>query len=124
VRSLPSPRAATARTVLTLLFAVLGVIAGPQAAGAQGADDPVAEAAESLRSDPVYVDPTAERALTDSEAGDLRDAIRDAGTPVFVAVLPASAGGADEVARRLPEEVGLSGTYAAVVGDGFRASST
>ena len=81
-------------------------------------------AAESLPQDPVYVDPSAERALTDGEADELREEIRSAGTGVFVAVLPASAGDPDDVVRRLLQETGLSGTYAAVVGDGFRAAST
>lgn len=82
------------------------------------------EVGEALRSDPVYVDPNAERALTAGEADELRDAIRQAGTPVFVAVLPGSLAGSDAAAGALLEDIRdatrLSGTYAVVVGDHFR----
>jgi hypothetical protein len=107
---------------LALALALLTVSASALPAWAQA--DPVAEAAEELRGDPVAVDPDAERALTAEEADRLREHIRDVGTPVFVAVLPAGAGDAEEVVARLADETGLSGTYAAVVGDAFRASST
>jgi hypothetical protein len=107
-----------------ILLVPLLVVALVPLAGAGQDTDPVTAAAESLPRDPVYVDPSAERALTDDEADRLRDEIRASGTPVFVAVLPESAGDAEDVVRRLPEETQLSGTYAAVVGDGFRATST
>jgi hypothetical protein len=104
--------------LVPLLLAILPLL------GAGQEVDPVVAAAEALRRDPVYVDPSAERALTETEADRLRDEIRSSGTPVFVAVLPADAGDADDVVRRLLEETSLSGTYAAVVGDRFRAAST
>lgn len=83
------------------------------------------EVGAALRNDPVYVDPRAERAITDTEADQLRAAIRDAGTPVFVAVLPASAEASPEAA--LDDLLGatqMAGTYAVVLGDSFRANST
>ena len=86
--------------------------------------DPVTAAAEVLRGDPVAVDPDAERALTGDEADDLREDIRSAGVPLFVAVLPGSAGTPEDVQVRVAEETGLSGTYAVVVGDSFRATSS
>jgi len=104
---------------LVLVLATL-----PLLGSARQPDDPVPATAEALRGDPVVVDPDAERALTDDEAEALRDDIRSAGTPMFVAVLPDSAGAADDVLARLVEETGLAGTYAVVVGDAFRASST
>jgi hypothetical protein len=107
-----------------IVFVPLALVAVVALAGAGQEIDPVTAAAESLPRDPVYVDPSAERALTDDEADRLRDEIRASGTPVFVAVLPSSAGDPDDVVRRLSDETGLSGTYAAVVGDGFRAGST
>lgn len=106
------------RRMLALVVALVPLVG---AAGQNG--DPVAVAAERLRRDPVFVDPTALRALSESEAEDLREQIRSAGTPVFVAVLPASVGDAEDVVRQLVDETGLSGTYAAVVGDSFRATS-
>jgi hypothetical protein len=93
------------------------------------AQDVLSEAARALRSDPVYVHPEAERALTDSEAARLREAIGDRGAgPMYVVVLPGSATGEaggdssaalQEIARELREP----GTYAGVVGDAFRAGS-
>jgi hypothetical protein len=59
-------------------------------------DDPVSATAEALRRDPVFVDPAAERALTETEADNLRDEIRSPSTPLFVAVLPGSAGDAGD----------------------------
>ena len=59
----------------------------PSGSGTVDLDDVV----EALQANPVYVDAQAERALTDDEIADLRAAIRDAGTPIYIAVLPASA---------------------------------
>ena len=73
----------------TLLLAlVVALVTGPAAS----AQDVVGEAAEALATDPVYVDSSAERALSDGEADRLRQRIQssDAG-PVYVAVLPESA---------------------------------
>jgi hypothetical protein len=85
--------------------------------------------ASALRREPVYVEPGAERALPDADAARLREAIIQAGTPVYVAVLPASAsdafgGDPAAVASELAEKVGLDGTYAVVVGDSLRAGSS
>ena len=71
---------------------------------------PIDEVADSLRSDPVYVDPNTERSLSESEAAEVREAIRDAGTPVYVAVLPAAAadsagGDAGELASQVAESL-------------------
>src|ERR671916_1822629 len=112
------------RRLPAVLLVFLTVVLTAGAAPQQSGDDAVTVAAEELRRDPVYVDPDAERALTGAETDELREQIRSSDVPVFVAVLPAGAGDVDDVARRLPEETGLSGTYAAVVGDGFRATST
>ena len=81
------------------------------------------------RDNPVYVDTNAERALADDEVDELRAAIRGANTPIYIAVLPASAadgagGDPDEVARQLAEAVGRPGTFGVVVGDSFRAGSS
>jgi hypothetical protein len=110
------------RIRLLAVITLLVVLATAGVAHAQG--DPVTAAGESLRRDPVFVDPAAERALTDAEADRLRDEIRASDAGVFMAVLPRSAGNPDDVVRRLAEATGLSGTYAAVVGDAFRATST
>jgi hypothetical protein len=97
-----------------LLLAVLALLAVPGAAAAQ-----MSEAADALRSDPVYVDPEAERA-GEVDAAALRSEI---GTkPVFIAVLPAGAveGSPGRTLIALRQAVGESGTYALVVGDELR----
>jgi hypothetical protein len=97
------------------LAAVLLAFAAP-AAGAQDALD---RAAAALRSDPVYVDPDAELAITDAQANELRARIGD--RDIYVAILPEdAAGSAERTARTLEERVG-SGTYAVIVGNHFRA---
>ena len=95
-------------------------------AGAASASVDLDEVADALRSNPVYVDEDAERALSEDEAADLRSEIRDAGTPIYIAVLPASAadlagGDAAEVASQLAGAVDRPGTFGVVVGDTFRA---
>lgn len=92
--------------VLTLL------LAAPAAAQ-------VPEAAQALRSQPVYVDPEAE--LADQvDAAALRSQIGESQT--FVAVLPASAveGSPGRTLLALRQAVGENGRYALVVGNEFR----
>ena len=77
----------------------------------------------------MYVDAQAERALTDDEIGELQSVIRSADTPIYIAVLPASAvdlagGDPAEVASQLAEAVDRGGTFGVVVGDSFRAGSS
>ncbi len=117
--------------VRRLLIAVLVFVtlAGPATVAGAQTTTVVDEAAAALRQDNVYVDPAAERALSASEADDLRTAVRAADTPTYVAVLPASAltqegGSADAVLQALVEAVGRRGTYAVIVGDSFRAASS
>jgi hypothetical protein len=114
------------RMLIALLVAGL---AGAAPALAQTTTGRLDEAADALRSSPVYSDPDAERALSDDEVADLRDAIarEDAG-PMYIAVIPASvaeeAGGDPDAAlRELALAVGKPGTYAAVIGDSFRAGA-
>jgi hypothetical protein len=112
--------------VRLVLLAALTALVAPAPALAGEIED----AAEALRSDPVYVDEQAERAITPAEADRLRDRIRTAEAgPLYVAILPQDAveeagGDADEVVRRLHEELGREGTYAVVVGNSLRAGST
>jgi hypothetical protein len=111
---------------LVLIAAALAVMA-PGTAGAAGK---LTEAAAALAGDPVYVDPTAERAISEADAEELRDRIeaKDAG-PLYVAILPAAAareaGGSPEQAlAAIAKELNRDGTYVVVVGDQFRAAST
>ena len=76
------------RLLMTLLTLAAALAMVPPATGQKTATR-LDEAAAALRSDPVYVDPNAERALSRREADRLREAIRrqDAG-PLYIAVLP------------------------------------
>ena len=113
----------------SILIGSLALAAGLTVAPALAVAGPSDEVADALRADPVYVDPTAERALSESEAAEVREAIRDAGTPMYIAVLPAAAadsagGDAGELASQVAESLGREGTIAVVVGDRFRAGSS
>jgi hypothetical protein len=86
-------------------------------------------AVTALRSDPVYVDPDAELAITPEDEQRLRQTIDTAGAgPVYIAILPAAAeqeagGDPDGVLQALHDQLGRNGTYAAVIGRHFRAGS-
>ena len=86
-------------------------------------------AAQELRDSSVYVDPDAERALSEREQARLRELVADDGAgPMYIAVLPASArdqAGGDPTAalREIARDVREPGVYAAVIGDSFRAGS-
>jgi hypothetical protein len=99
-------------------------------AGTAHAQARLDRAAESLRSDPVYVDPDAERAISESEADDLRQEIaREEAGPLYIAILPAdtaneAGGDPDAALLEVVRAVGEPGTYAAIVGNAFRAGAT
>jgi hypothetical protein len=110
---------------LLIIPAVLLLFAPGSPAGAQVTR--LDAAAQALRNDPVYVDSAAER-KGDVDAERLRARIRGGNTPIFVAVLPASAvdeagGDVNRLPTVLAERVGLRGTYAVVAGSSFRAAS-
>jgi len=96
-----------------LLAAVVLALLAPAAS----AQDPVQEAADALRSDHVYVDPDAERAISDAQANELRDAIGD--RDIYIAVLPASAGNPNQVGPAVQEALGRSGAYGVATGGRF-----
>src|SRR6476661_1440923 len=108
-----------------LLLGLAVLLATASTASAAQLDD----AAAALRSSPVYVAPGAKPGLSAAEQQRLRGAIANADTPVFVAVVPASAldetgGDADLFVRRLYDAEGQPGTYAVVAGNRFRAGSS
>ena len=128
----PGVRAGTVRAVRRSLLAAGLAIVVLAAVGGMAAGAPavvIDDVAQALQSDPVYVDPDAERALSAEEVDEVRAAIRSANTPIYIAVLPAAAadaagGDPAEVASQLAAAVGRAGTYAVVVGDRFRAGSS
>jgi hypothetical protein len=97
-------------------------------AAAPATADAVERAASALRSNPVYVDPSAERRIDAADAGRIGTRIRQAQAgPTYVAILPGDAaigGDPNETLRQLVRAVGRDGTYALVVGDSFRATSS
>lgn len=119
------------RSITLALLAMLaltlgsGGLAGLSPASARTSIDAIAS---SLRTDPVYVDPTAENALTPGQAADLREQIAATSLPIYIAVLPAAtaddAGGPDALLTDLRNAVGRSGIYAVIAGNSFRAGST
>jgi hypothetical protein len=86
-------------------------------------------AAQALRDSSVYVDPDAERALSEREQARLRELIADSGAgPMYIAVLPAAArdqagGDPTAVLREIARDLREPGVYAGVIGDSFRAGS-
>ena len=109
------------RRILFLLIALLLIPALP--AGAQQTTTALDAAATALRNNPVYVDDSAELA-GDVNADRLRARIRTGESPIFVAVLPGSAGDVNQLPTQLAQRVGLRGTYAVVAGRSFRAGSS
>ena len=111
--------------ILFIGIALALLVAGP--ARAQGV---LEHAGETLRLDPVYVDPEAERGISDEDADNLRALIsdEDAG-PLYIAVLPGSAieeagGSAAAALKEIAGTVAEPGVYAAVIGNAFRAGAT
>ncbi|MCX4690814.1 hypothetical protein [Streptomyces sp. NBC_01408] len=104
--------------LLGLSATVLAV--APQASAATGP----AVVAEALKEGPVYVDPRAEAQLPKAEADALAQKIKDAGKPVFVAVLPATSEfPADGLLSALRTQTGITGLYAVRLGEGFDAGA-
>jgi hypothetical protein len=106
-------------------FVLALAFAGDAAAG------PIADrAATALQTNPVYVDPSAEKSITPAEADRLRTEIETrAHGPVYIAVLPSAAlneagGDAVGVADELYRQLGNPGVYGVVAGGHFRALST
>ncbi|MEU4354237.1 hypothetical protein [Streptomyces virginiae] len=105
---------------LLLALSATALTAAPQAVAATG----VAAVGEALKEGPVYVDPRAEAQLPKAEADALAKKIKDAGKPVFVAVLPATAEfPQDKVLAAVRAETGVTGLYAIRLGDGFNAGA-
>lgn len=87
------------------------------------------QAGGALRRDPVFVHPDAGGGptLSPAEADRLRRRIASGPRPVFVAVLPREAadevGGLDRLPAAIGQATGLTGTFAVVTAQGFRAAS-
>ncbi|MER6052921.1 hypothetical protein ABT168_36720, partial [Streptomyces sp. NPDC001793] len=130
----PSPGAlprvlpgALPRLLAGFLLAALVLLAGaavlPQPAHAAGSG--LDTVAESLKKSPVYVDPRVRDQLPDADRDALARKIRDAGKPVFVAVLPETPEFPQAtLMRALRTKVGITGVYAVHLGaNGFNAGA-
>jgi hypothetical protein len=108
---------------LTASLALVGLLAGSAIAGRC-----VDRAAAALRRDPVYVDSAARLAMPPASAGAVRQRIRHASTPVYVAVLPGAAlreAGNDpnRLARAIASALGRAATVAVAAGNRTGAAS-
>jgi hypothetical protein len=99
--------------------ALAAIVAFLLLAAPAAAQDTVDQVAAALRDDPVFVDPDAEMALPAGEADAVRERIDG---NLYVAVLPASAGAADELAAELRSRLG--GSVGVVAGNRFRVDGT
>ncbi|MFD5700567.1 hypothetical protein [Streptomyces lasiicapitis] len=114
-------RQAASRLTLILSGLLLALGATLTAApGAQAATD-VQAVADALKKNPVYVDDAASAQLSAADANALADKIKKADKPVFVAVLPASFPGRDDLFQDLRTATGVTGLYAVRLGDRFDA---
>ncbi|HEX8205346.1 MAG TPA: hypothetical protein VF587_04740 [Solirubrobacteraceae bacterium] len=117
---------------LTAFLTALALLAAPAAAPAQtGAERSIVlEAADGLRTSPVYVDQSAEEAISRDEEARLERLIDDekAG-PLYIAIVPEAiedeAGGSPDAAlSAIVQQVRRPGTYALVSGNTLRAGAT
>lgn len=105
---------------LLLALSATALLVAPQASAADG----TTTVAQALKKGPVYVDPRAEAQLSPAQADALAQKIKDAGKPVFVAVLPATAEfPAASVLKTVRTETGITGLYAIRLGEGFNAGA-
>lgn len=119
------------RVVLALSVGLLASVSAlAPAASALAATTPtVQEVASALGQSPVYNQPDAELALSSGDAGALTSQAKNAGTPIFIAVVSQAfvdqnGGTATKALTAIHDQLGLSGTYAIIGGKSFRAKST
>lgn len=112
------------RSVLLAALAAALLLCAPADAGER-----IDAAVAALRSNPVYVDPNAELAISEADESEIRNKLDTAGAgPVYVAILSQAAedetgGDPDGVVQAIRDGLGRKGTYAVIVGRHFRAGS-
>jgi hypothetical protein len=115
-RALPARPALALAALAGMVLCLLVGLAGPAAAGPW-----VDRTAGQLRDAPLYVNPSARPTLSLVDRERISARLALAGTPVFVAVLPAQAlaeagGSANDLASQVATSVGRPGTYLMVAG--------
>lgn len=105
---------------LLLALSATALVVAPQASAATG----VSAVGEALKKGPVYVDPGARAQLSPAQADALTKKIKDAGKPVFVAVLPAGETFPERgLLSAVRAQTGITGLYAVRLGEGFDAGA-
>jgi hypothetical protein len=104
---------------------LLAVVAAAPAAAATTAATTAAQVAAALRQSPVYVDPGAEMDISRDR---VVDRIRDADTPIYVAVLPLAArdefgGSKEELIKAIARGVDRPGSYMVISGGDWEAGN-
>ncbi|HET8789277.1 MAG TPA: hypothetical protein VFO47_11080, partial [Actinomycetes bacterium] len=115
-RTLPARPAVALAALAGMVLCLLVGLAGPAAAGPW-----VDRTAGQLRDAPLYVNPSARPTLSLVDRERISARLALAGTPIFVAVLPAQAlaeagGSANDLASQVATSVGKPGTYLVVAG--------
>ncbi len=128
VSSVTARRRTRSGAVLAAVFVAAVAGLGLAAATPAYADAVIDRAALALQTSPVYNDPTAEKALADTEAAQVLADVQAAGSPLYVAVLPASVlgsygGDPQKVIIALQQALGRNGTFAVVSGNKFRVGN-
>lgn len=109
-------------TVLATMFT--GLFAALLAVPARADVDP-GPAAESLRSNPLYVAPGAEDVLSASERSGVQTALEESDAPIYAAVVPdMTARDIDTFGNAVAEELQQPGTYVIVTADGDIEAAT
>ena len=119
----PATRRARPVVALAISLVLVGLLASPAIAGRY-----VDRAAAGLRRDPVYVDSAVKTTVSAADARRLRDRVRRARTPVYLAVLPGAAlneagGNPDRLAAAVEAAMGRGGTVAVWAGGRTGAAS-
>ncbi|MEV0275280.1 hypothetical protein AB0I22_02690 [Streptomyces sp. NPDC050610] len=125
---MPATRRALPRPLLALLAALFALAGAGLFAPPAHADSSTGlpKVADELRKSPVYVDPRVKDQLPEADAEALAKKIKDAGKPVFVAVLPETSEFPknDKLLNSLRGLTGITGVYAIHLGDtGFNAGA-
>jgi hypothetical protein len=121
--SRPASASRRAGRLAALTLAALVLLAAP-AAAARYVDD----AAAGLRADGVYVDPGATAIVSEQDAARLQGMVAEAGTPIYIAVLPAAARREEGdstrmLAQAIARRVEQKGTYMVIAGDQWAAGN-
>jgi hypothetical protein len=116
-------------TCLAVLLLALAAAGAPASAQTTTGTPLITQAAEALRTSPVYVHDDAEEAISDADEAALEQRIAETGAgPLYVAIVPdaikdEAGGSADAALIAIRNQLRRRGTYAIVAGTTFGARS-